>query len=140
MRQEQKSLMKRRRTRAPKPLAGWGNGKPNGRRFAKAARLPAYKNSALPIEKRVEDLLSRMTLEEKVAQMVCVWQHKAQTLLDGNGNFDLQKAKTAFKKRLGLGQVGRPSDAGSGKGPKENAELTNILHRTQPPGDPGDLS
>jgi beta-glucosidase len=32
--------------------------------------LPPYKNPALPIERRVEDLVSRMTLEEKVAQMM----------------------------------------------------------------------
>ena len=30
---------------------------------------PAYKNPSLPIEQRVEDLVSRMTLEEKVRQM-----------------------------------------------------------------------
>ena len=29
-----------------------------------------YKNPALPIEKRVDDLVSRMTLEEKVSQMM----------------------------------------------------------------------
>lgn len=31
---------------------------------------PLYKNPSLPIEKRVEDLVSRMTLEEKVSQMM----------------------------------------------------------------------
>ncbi|MDR2058073.1 MAG: glycoside hydrolase family 3 C-terminal domain-containing protein [Dysgonamonadaceae bacterium] len=30
---------------------------------------PAYKDASLPVEKRVEDLLSRMTLEEKAAQL-----------------------------------------------------------------------
>jgi len=30
---------------------------------------PAYKNAALPVEKRINDLLSRMTLEEKAAQL-----------------------------------------------------------------------
>ena len=30
---------------------------------------PAYKNSHLPVRERVADLLSRMTLEEKVGQM-----------------------------------------------------------------------
>ena len=33
-------------------------------------KTPDYKNQKLSIEKRVEDLLSRMTLEEKAAQMV----------------------------------------------------------------------
>ncbi|HKQ54047.1 MAG TPA: glycoside hydrolase family 3 C-terminal domain-containing protein [Pyrinomonadaceae bacterium] len=32
--------------------------------------LPPYKNPALPIERRVADLISRMTLEEKVSQML----------------------------------------------------------------------
>jgi beta-glucosidase len=32
--------------------------------------LPAYKDPSLPIEKRVDDLISRMTLEEKVSQMM----------------------------------------------------------------------
>ena len=30
-----------------------------------------YKNPKLPVEERVTDLLSRMTLEEKVGQMCC---------------------------------------------------------------------
>src|SRR5918997_2414182 len=34
------------------------------------AQLPPYKNPALPVERRVEDLVSRMTLEEKVSQMM----------------------------------------------------------------------
>lgn len=32
--------------------------------------LPPYKNPSLPLEERLEDLVSRMTLEEKVSQMV----------------------------------------------------------------------
>src|SRR5437588_1173288 len=31
--------------------------------------LPGYRNLSLPVEKRVDDLVSRMTLEEKVSQM-----------------------------------------------------------------------
>ncbi|MGB4415841.1 MAG: glycoside hydrolase family 3 N-terminal domain-containing protein [Paludibacter sp.] len=31
--------------------------------------VPAYKNASLPVDKRVDDLLSRMTLEEKAAQL-----------------------------------------------------------------------
>ena len=49
---------------------------------------PLYKNSRLASARRVKDLLSRMTLQEKAAQMLCIWQQKAQTLVDGDGNFD----------------------------------------------------
>src|SRR5206468_4542245 len=92
-------------------------------------KIPPYRNPGLPIEKRVQDLLGRMTLEEKAAQMMCVWQKKAETLLDAEGNFDLPKAKASFKKGHGIGQVGRPSDAGKGKDAKDNAELTNAIQK-----------
>ena len=46
-----------------------------------------YKNPALPVAKRVKDLLSRMTLEEKAAQMMCVWQEKAETLVGRQRQF-----------------------------------------------------
>jgi len=91
--------------------------------------IPAYKNAKLSSAQRVKDLLSRMTLEEKAAQMVCIWQQKAQTMVDADGNFDAQKAKAAFKSRRGLGQVGRPSDAGKGKNAREMAVLTNGIQR-----------
>jgi beta-xylosidase len=54
---------------------------------------------------------------------------KAQTLVDADGNFDLQKAQTAFKEGHGLGQVGRPSDAGKGKDARSMAELTNAIQK-----------
>ncbi len=88
-----------------------------------------YKNPHLPIEQRVVDLLSRMTLEEKAAQMVGVWQGKSHTLVDEKGNFDLEKAKAHYKDGHGLGQVGRPSDAGGGRNAKEQAELTNAIQK-----------
>ena len=98
--------------------------------------MPAYKNPTLSAEKRVKDLLSRMTLEEKAAQMMCVWQQKTQKLVDGKGNFDPDKAKAAFKKGLGLGQVGRPGDAGApaaapwmGRTARQMAELTNAIQK-----------
>ena len=72
-----------------------------------------YRQQKKPVHARVKDLLARMTLEEKAAQMMCVWQEKAVTLVDAAGNFDLDKAKAAFKEGWGIGQVGRPSDAGS---------------------------
>ncbi len=101
-----------------------------------AKKIPPYKNRTLSAERRVNDLLSRMTLDEKAAQMMCVWQEKATKLLDAEGNFDFAKAKAAFKKGLGLGQVGRPSDAGAaaatpwlGRTAKQMAELTNAIQK-----------
>ncbi len=91
--------------------------------------IPPYRNPALAAEKRVKDLLSRMTLEEKAAQMMCVWQKKAETLVDADGRFDLAKARTAFKKGHGIGQVGRPSDAGKGQDARGMAELTNAIQK-----------
>src|SRR5580704_13460059 len=91
------------------------------------AKTPPDQNSNLPVKKRVKDLLSRMTLAEKAAQMMCVWQEKAQKLVDVDGHFDLKKAKAAFRKGHGLGQVGRPSDAGAGLDARGQAELTNAI-------------
>ena len=94
-----------------------------------AIRSPIYKNPEMPPASRVKDLLARMTLEEKAAQMMCVWQKKSETLVNGDGNFDPRKAKAAFKKGHGLGQVGRPSDAGKGKNAREMAGLTNAIQK-----------
>lgn len=88
-----------------------------------------YRNPKLPAEERVRDLLARMTLEEKAAQMVCVWNLKAEQLVDGAGRFDPAKARAAFGHGHGLGQVGRPSDAGGGLNPRDTAELTNAIQK-----------
>jgi len=95
-----------------------------------------YRDASLSAEQRAADLLARMTLEEKAAQMMCVWQRKAETLVDVNGAFDLEKARRAFGHGNGIGQVGRPSDAGSsghepekGRNPRAMAELTNAIQR-----------
>lgn len=99
-------------------------------------KIPPYKNPAASAARRVKDLLARMTLAEKAAQMMCVWQEKAQKLVDAQGNFDFAKAKAAFKNRHGLGQVGRPGDAGAnpatpaaGKTARGMAELTNAIQK-----------
>jgi beta-glucosidase len=94
-----------------------------------ARKVAPYQNAGLPAAKRVKDLLSRMTLEEKAAQMMCVWQKKTETLVDADGNFDPAKAKAAFKRRRGLGQVGRPSDAGKGQDARGMAVLTNAIQK-----------
>jgi beta-glucosidase len=74
---------------------------------AQKADRPLYKDAGQPIERRVEDLLSRMTLQEKVAQMITVWEHKDRVQTP-SGDFSPQRASAAFPD--GLGQVARPSD------------------------------
>jgi len=98
--------------------------------------MPGFRDATLPASERVDDLLRQMTLEEKAAQMTCVWQMKAETLVDEAGAFDLDKARAAFGHGHGIGQVGRPSDAGGtghqpekGRGPRAMAQLTNAIQR-----------
>jgi beta-glucosidase len=74
--------------------------------------VPLYKNPAAPVDRRIEDLLARMTLEEKVAQITCLWNRKKEILTPA-GDFDPVKARQGFP--AGIGQIARPSDLdGSG--------------------------
>jgi len=86
-----------------------------------------YKNPRLAIDKRVADLLKRMTTEEKVAQMLCVWGQKKTVLFDGEGKIDLGKLKIYLKD--GIGQIGRLSDTGNGLNPVEMAGLANAIQK-----------
>ncbi len=96
-----------------------------------------YKDPDYSVEDRVNDLLSRMTLEEKVAQMMGIWNDKREALTDSNGNFDFQKASKSFAHGNGIGQVGRPSDAGkdpqagheAGFDARQTVELTNAIQK-----------
>lgn len=92
-----------------------------------------YRDPSLPLADRVADLLSSMSLEEKTAQMVCLWNEKHDKLLDGEGRFSAARAAQHFGHGHGLGQVGRPGDAEGGaavgKSPRETAELTNAIQR-----------
>jgi beta-glucosidase len=73
--------------------------------MAAPARAP-YKDPAVPVTKRVDDLLGRMTLEEKIAQMDCVWNEKGK--IEEAGAFSASKASQAYPH--GIGMLARPSD------------------------------
>lgn len=75
---------------------------------ALAADAVTYKDSRAPIMVRVKDLLGRMTLEEKVAQLQCAWFGKAKMVDSATGAFSLERAQAAFPDSIG--QVARPSD------------------------------
>jgi len=101
---------------------------------AAAQEAAAYKNPKLSIEQRVADLLARMTLEEKLAQIESAWgngsfvRETQPFLADEKGAFLPERAQITLKN--GLGQVSRPSEhpGGSG-GPREMAELTNAIQK-----------
>jgi beta-glucosidase len=100
------------------PLGAW--------QFAKSqteSAQPDYRNPKLPVERRVVDLLGRMTLEEKVAQTEALWKLKA-LIMDEQGNFSPEKAREILKN--GMGQITRASE---GKGPRENAVFTNAIQK-----------
>ncbi len=71
-----------------------------------------YKDAKLPIAERVADLLSRMTIEEKIAQMHAFW-----LILDENGQHQVRADVFAGRSdagqlqrmlKHGLGQITRP--------------------------------
>jgi len=87
------------------------------------AQRPAYRDASLPIERRITDLLSRMTLEEKVAQMMCLWDQK-KLITSQDGRFDPAKAPRWF--RVGIGRIERPQDGHDARG---EAEFVNAIQR-----------
>jgi beta-glucosidase len=89
--------------------------------------VPAYKNCRLPLDDRLRDLLARMTIEEKVAQMICIWRLPQTSLFDEKGML----AETSVQRNLrhGIGQIARISDRAGGQSPAQMAELTNTLQR-----------
>ena len=86
-----------------------------------------YKNPKISVDGRVADLLGRMTLEEKVAQMICIWGQKKTILFDEDGKLNLKKLSLYLKD--GIGQIGRISDTAGGQEAVEMAALSNDLQR-----------
>jgi beta-glucosidase len=95
-----------------------------------ANAAPLYKDPNAPIPARVEDLLKRMTLEEKVAQIDTVWNNK-DTIFDADGNFDAAKASAQHPD--GIGQIARPGDlegtkrTGIARGTRETTALIDAI-------------
>lgn len=90
-----------------------------------------YKNPQLSIDERVKDLLSRMTLEEKAAQLICLWNEKPQkidtkdaTPRTDRGDFSPEKAKKLIP--YGIGQIARQSED---KTPRGSAEFANTFQK-----------
>jgi beta-glucosidase len=85
-------------------------------RLASAAAPPArsYRDPGLPLADRVADLLARMTLSEKVAQLESVnWEH---TRLDDATTHQFSRSQAQRLIGHGIGEVTRPGDRHDARG------------------------
>ncbi|MDI1241869.1 MAG: glycoside hydrolase family 3 N-terminal domain-containing protein, partial [bacterium] len=98
--------------------------------IAQAQVLP-YRDRNLSIDQRVADLLARMTLEEKAAQLMSLWMEKpndnsgvpkAQAPLGGEFSADLAKQRMPY----GIGQLARQRE---NRGARRSAEYANQVQR-----------
>ncbi len=89
-----------------------------------ALALPKYKNPAIPIEERIEDLLQRMTLEEKVAQLQGYFVRDSVSL-DEEGNIIGLKDTLIDRGAgsIGLRRLWRRSS------PREQAQWANAIQK-----------
>ena len=97
---------------------------------ARGQGVAPYRNPKLPVEDRVADLLSRMTLEEKLAQLEGLWQNPQflqkpnAIFVDDKGQFSPERASVTLK--YGIGEISRPSE---NRGPRPMAEFTNTIQK-----------
>jgi beta-glucosidase len=81
-----------------------------------------YQDPSLSIDERVDDLVGRMDLDEKLAQIGCVWS----TQLVGDDAFSADRA--AEQMPHGTGHVTRIA-ASTGLRPRDNAAFMNDIQR-----------
>jgi len=91
-----------------------------------------YRDASRPVDQRVADLLGRMTIDEKVAQLQGIWNQKSR-IQNADGTFNPAGAKALLGN--GIGQVSRPSEIGSTatgprlRTPRAHAEFTNAIQK-----------
>lgn len=84
---------------------------------------PRYRDASLSCEARADDLLARMTLDEKLAQIGCVW---STSLLGDDGA--LSPARASSRLKNGIGHVTRIGGA-TVLAPGESAAFANSIQR-----------
>ncbi|HVB20805.1 MAG TPA: glycoside hydrolase family 3 N-terminal domain-containing protein [Ktedonobacteraceae bacterium] len=82
----------------------------------------SYRNPNVSVEERVENLLALMTLDEKLAQLGCLWS----TAFISSGTFDPDAVLEKIPH--GIGQVTRIG-ASTGLMPRESAALMNAIQQ-----------
>lgn len=81
---------------------------------------PIYRDASHPIAARVQDLMARMTLDEKIAQLGSCWVYQLQDEL----GFSESQASALIKH--GIGQITRVG-GGSTLAPIESAKMANAI-------------
>lgn len=83
---------------------------------------PIYRDPGRSLAERVHDLMERMTLDEKLAQLGSAWVYE----LLNQGVFSHEKARSLMAQ--GIGQITRIGGATS-VAPAESAQLANMIQR-----------
>ncbi|MEM1411243.1 MAG: glycoside hydrolase family 3 N-terminal domain-containing protein [Pseudomonadota bacterium] len=89
---------------------------------------PAQDSSPPSTEADLRALVDTMSLEEKLAQLSCIWNDKAK-IFDATGNFSAKKMAAAFPH--GVGCVARPQDTVGKDTPAERKDVNDatVLRR-----------
>jgi beta-glucosidase len=91
-----------------------------------------YRDASRPVNERVADLLGRMTLDEKIAQLQGIWNQTSR-IQNADGTFNAGGAKAVLGN--GIGQVSRPSEIARTptgprlRTPRQQAEFTNAIQK-----------
>ena len=81
--------------------------------------LAIYRDSSQSVDERIRDLIGRMTVEEKVAQVTAVWADKHK--MEGS-DFAFDPGKAGEVMPHGIGHVTRPSERSGGGEPGRSGE------------------
>ncbi|HEY1848614.1 MAG TPA: glycoside hydrolase family 3 protein, partial [Opitutaceae bacterium] len=98
--------------------------------LAQSAPTPLYKDAAQPVEARVKDLLGRMTLEEKVAQLQGYFVRDPKAF-DEQGNFTGGKDALALANGAGSVWAGGPPGGGDrfNRNPRDRILKMNAVQK-----------
>lgn len=89
----------------------------------------AYRDARVSVDNRIEDLLARMTVEEKVAQVTAVWNDKRRM---DNDDFSFNADSARLLMTHGIGHITRPSETTGGADPgRTGAETVAYINEIQ---------
>ncbi|MFK8163918.1 MAG: glycoside hydrolase family 3 N-terminal domain-containing protein [Lewinella sp.] len=95
----------------------------------KPAASAVYRDASQSVDARIEDLLARMTVEEKVAQVTAVWNDKRRM---DNDDYSFNPDSALLLMPHGIGHLTRPSElAGSHEAGRTGSEQVAYINAVQ---------